>query len=89
MPKFSQIRESLYSQSQFSSPCFDHLKWRLDVQVLTKSGDELNDPIALFELTTKETAGSRERQSIKFEMDRSEIDAMLHSLREIERQINS
>lgn len=89
MPKLYQIRESLYSQSQWSSPYFDNLKWRLDVQVLTKSGDEVNDPIALFELRTKETASSTTRHSIKFEMDRSEIDVLLNSLREIERQINS
>ena len=63
------------------------------MQVLSKAGDEVNDPIALFELKTKDaeftTATTTPHNSIKFEMDRSEIDAMLTSLTEIENKINT
>jgi hypothetical protein len=66
--------------------------WRLDVQVLSKAGDEVNEPIALFELKTKDaeaTTTATACNSIKFEMDRSGIEAMLNSLTEIEKKLNS
>ncbi len=67
--------------------------WRLDVQVLSKAGDEVNEPIALFELKTKDaeatTTTATACNSIKFEMDRSGIEAMLNSLTEIEKKFNS
>ena len=66
--------------------------WRLDVQVLSKAGDEVNEPIALFELKTKDTEATTTAtacNSIKFEMDRSGIEAMLNSLTEIEKKLNS
>ena len=74
----------MYKQSKWLND-FESLKWRVDIRVVSKSGESINEPIALFELKTNDrTVGSR---TAKFETNRSDIETLLKTLDDIDMKI--
>jgi hypothetical protein len=86
---FSQIKDSIYERSCWNGG-FSHLSWRVDVKVLTKDSIEINEPIALFEIRTKLSSMSQTSPTTScatFEMDRSELEFMIQSIRDAEAKL--
>ena len=67
---------------------FYKLGWRIDVKAAGKSGADVNEPVALFELRTdyghKQTSEEAPRRQTQFEMSRAEIQKLLDEFATIE-----
>lgn len=54
------------------------------MKALSKSSNEINEPIAFFEISMDKSDGVHHRKMAKFEMNREETQQMLQNLQEIQ-----
>jgi len=82
-----KIKDSRWNNS------FKNLSFRVDVEAMTKSGRETGEPLALVEFTTtsnvnRGASNSGANATAKFEMNRTQMNEMLETLREIQKKFD-
>lgn len=65
-----------------------HIAWRVDMKALSKNAAEANVPVAYFELNLlsgrTDNSGLSDKQAVKFDMNRSEVQQMVEQLNVIQ-----
>lgn len=90
-----KIHQVLVKRSTWNGH-FKKLSWRVDVKTAGKSGADLTEPVALFELRTQDgqqvragaaAAAAGGRRQVQFEMGREEVADMLAELDKVQAAI--
>lgn len=68
----------------------NNLSWRVDLRTVSKNIPDVNEPIALIELSTTEGVNNREKSisSTSFSMNRDQIGNLVATLNDINQKIN-
>jgi hypothetical protein len=79
-PAIAQIHRNLLRKATFNNILGDH-SWRVDMNALSKTSAELNEPIASFELHLSNHA---DKSVARFDMNRDELNKLLEQFQTIQ-----
>jgi len=82
-----EIHSNVYKKVTWNNS-LQKIAWRIDVKTKTKSGDEINEPTAIVELSIGRPKQEPEAQKlVRFEMDRDKLARVLLQVNTIQQQI--
>lgn len=91
-----RIHSIIINKSRWNNSLKD-LSWRVDIKTVTKSNIDVNEPLLLFEFVTKDghnkssyniSGHASGSNSVKFGMDRLQVNNMISKLDEIQKCID-
>lgn len=84
-----QIHAQIIDKSTFNNQ-LKHAFWRVDVKVASRAQAEMNEPVAVVELNTRNAHNSSVDAStvVRFDMGRDEMSGLLKTLETVQKKID-